>query len=482
MKYRVGLKTGVALLLAAQLFIMPAAGIHAAAAPSDLGGHWANETITAWLERGLVSGDPDGRFRPDDKITRAELVKLVNRAFGYTQTSEIHFTDAVSGNWYYPELQIAGAAGYIQGYADGSFGPNRPVSRQELAVMLGKLLDVEAADYVAEFSDTVSSPDWSKPSIAMATVNGLMGGYPDGTFKPAASLTRAEAVVILDRALTKGKVSPGGPTEAVESDQSTVTYANGMLLGSGRLALFQQGVNNPPVVIVPVENGEFTVPALKDGTYRVEAYIGGVSRVEQLLNYNFAMKDGVPAGGLLRVVASPKYAGSLLFADGTAANGSLSLQRLPTDYHWGYSVPVVKGRFVAYLPDGEYLAVSLTGADGKTTSVAGEFTVADGQVRGGSLDIRLSRELSGTIVKADGTPVAKGFVEMHSSAKFGEIHVAEVIGGRFTVPLPDGAYDITYYVSPEIDYYPLDLHIEVKDGQAVTGPLKLTLPAEPRKR
>ncbi|SES90068.1 S-layer homology domain-containing protein [Paenibacillus sp. NFR01] len=482
MKYCVGLKTGVALLLAAQLFIMPAAGIQAAAAPSDLGGHWANATITAWLERGLVSGDPDGRFRPDDKITRAELVKLVNRAFGYTQTREIHFTDAVSGQWYYPELQIAGAAGYIQGYADGSFGPNRPVSRQELAVMLGKLLKVETKDYIAQFSDTVSSPDWSKPSIAMAAVNGLMGGYPDGTFKPAASLTRAEAVVILDRTLSSISGGTGTPAASAKSDRSAITYANGLRMGSGRLAIFQQGVDNPPSVIVPVENGEFTVPALNDGIYRVEAFFGDVSREDQLLNYNFAMKDGVPAGGLLRVVASPKYAGSLLFADGTAANGSLSLQRLPTDYHWGYNVPVVNGRFVAYLPDGEYHVVSLTGADGKTTSVAAEFTVADGQVRAGSLDIRLSRELSGTIVKADGTPVTKGFVEIHSSAKFGEIHVAEVIDGRFTVPLPDGAYDITYYVSPEIDYYPLDLHIEVKDGQAVTGPLKLTLPAEPRKR
>ncbi|SES90032.1 S-layer homology domain-containing protein [Paenibacillus sp. NFR01] len=480
MKYCVGLKTGVALLLAAQLFIMPAAGIQAAAAPSDLGGHWANATITAWLERGLVSGDPDGRFRPDDKITRAELVKLVNRAFGYTQTREIHFTDAVSGQWYYPELQIAGAAGYIQGYADGSFGPNRPVSRQELAVMLGKLLKVETKDYIAEFSDTVSSPAWSKPSIAMATVNGLMGGYPDGTFKPAESLTRAEAVVILDRTLSGISGGTGTSAASAESDRSTFTYANGLRMGNGRLAIFQQGVDHPSSATVPVENGEFTVPALTDGTYRVEFFVGDVSKVNQLLNYTFTMKDGVPAGGLLHVVAPPKYAGSFHFSDGAAANGMLSLTNLPGDYHKVYSVPVVAGRFAVYLPDGEYLAYSLLGADGKTTSVANNFVVAGGQVTSGTLEMKQALGLTGKVVKADGTPVAKGSLEIRSSVKSSEIHVAEVKDGRFTIPLPDGSYNVTYYISPENEYYPMNLHFEVKDGVS-WGFTELHLPAEPKK-
>lgn len=478
MRNGIGAKAGIALLLAVQLLILPAGGA-SAAAPADLDNHWAKAAVTEWVERGLVSGDPDGRFRPDDKVTRAELVKLVNRSFGYTGKAAVPYKDAVNGKWYYPELETATAAGYIQGYSDGTFGPDRPVLRQELAVMLGKLLAVEAKDYTASFSDTAASAAWSRQAIAMASVNGLMSGYPDGKFRPAAPLTRAEAVVILDRALAaeSGKLSVAAA--AASPKQGLLTYSNGLLMGSGDLEVVEQGTDDPLTVSVPVINGKFMLPILKNGTYRVEAFFGRVSRTQMLLKNSFEIKDGIPAGGALHLIASPLHTGSLEFADGQAANGYIHVTPLPTDYRWDYAAPVADGKFSLYLPDGMYLAESLVGRDGKTVSLANRFTIAGGQVVEGTLEMKLARELSGIIVKADGSIVKSGLLELRSSVEFGEIRAAEVHDGRFTVPLPDGSYDITNYISPEIHYYPLNVRIEVKDGQAVQGSVQLTLPAAP---
>lgn len=479
MKYRIGIKTGIALLLAIQLLVLPAAGA-SAAAPGDLDNHWAKSAITAWMERGLVSGDPDGRFRPDDRITRGELVKLINRAFGYTAKGAVSYKDAVKGKWYYPELEIASAAGYIQGYADGTFGPNRPVLRQELAVMLGKLLAVETKDYDVTFSDSSASPDWSRPAIAMASANGLMSGYPDGTFRPALPLTRAEAVVILDRTLAAVSGQSSVAAIPLMPKQGVFTTAGGLLMGSGELEIVEQGTDNPVTVAVPVENGVFTFPLMKDGTYRIEAYFGKVSRTQMLLKDTFEIKDGVPAGGPLHLTAPPLYTGSLHFASGMAANGYIHVTPLPTDYRWRYTAPLaVDGQFNLYLADGSYLVEGLMESDGTYVSLANKFAVVGGQVSAGSMEIHLPKELSGTLVKADGSAVKSGFIEVWSSDKFGEIYVAMVLDGRFTVHLPDGSYDITYYIAPESKYYPLKLRIEVKDGQAVQGPLKLTLPALP---
>jgi len=107
----------------------------------DVDGHWAQATISRWVEDGLVKGYDDGTFRPNEQITRAEFVALVNRLFGLTEQAEVTFADVASQNWFSQDVARAVAAGYISGYEDNTFRPNHPISRQEVAVILQRIMN-----------------------------------------------------------------------------------------------------------------------------------------------------------------------------------------------------------------------------------------------------------------------------------------------------------------------------------------------------
>lgn len=194
-------KKVVAGALAICLAILPAGAAFAGIAP-DLAGNWAKNQISKWMDQGLISGYPDGEFKPDNPVTRAELTVLINRAFGFTETKKANFNDISSSKWYYSSILQANAAGYIQGYEDGTFKPDQKINRQELAVIISKLLKLTAPAAAPDFKDITKSAAWSKGAIGAVSEQGIMKGSGDGNFRPLAYTTRAETVVILDRALS----------------------------------------------------------------------------------------------------------------------------------------------------------------------------------------------------------------------------------------------------------------------------------------
>ncbi|MEK3794938.1 S-layer homology domain-containing protein [Paenibacillus sp. FSL R7-0204] len=194
-------KKVIAGALAVCLSILPAVSAFADNV-SDLGGNWAKNQISKWMNQGLISGYPDGEFKPNNLVTRAELTVLINRAFGFTETKKANFSDISSSKWYYSSILQANAAGYIQGYEDGTFKPDQKINRQELAVIISKLLKLTASAAAPEFVDMAKSADWSKGAIGAVSEQGIMTSSGDGNFRPLAYATRAETVVILDRALS----------------------------------------------------------------------------------------------------------------------------------------------------------------------------------------------------------------------------------------------------------------------------------------
>ena len=125
----------------------------AASVLTDISDHWAKEKITLWMEKGFVSGYMDGTFKPDKSITRAEFMTIVNKAFNFNERASMGFSDAMVGDWFYEEVAKAVKAGYISGYQDGTVKPNREISRQEAAVALCKALNLEPQDAVTKFTD-----------------------------------------------------------------------------------------------------------------------------------------------------------------------------------------------------------------------------------------------------------------------------------------------------------------------------------------
>jgi len=106
---------------------------------SDISDHWAKDQITSLMDKSFITGYEDGTFKPDNNITRAEFMAIINRAFNYTEKAEGSYIDVPDSAWYTDVIKQAKAAGYISGYADGTIKPNNYISRQEAAVIIAKI-------------------------------------------------------------------------------------------------------------------------------------------------------------------------------------------------------------------------------------------------------------------------------------------------------------------------------------------------------
>ncbi|GAV13399.1 S-layer homology domain-containing protein [Paenibacillus sp. NAIST15-1] len=168
---------------------------------SDIVGHWAESQLRNWNAQELIEGYPDGSFKPNKTITRGEFMALINRSFQFSQTTDISFIDMKESNWEYTEVQKAVKENYIYGYEDNSIRSSKPLSRQEAAVIVSKLLKMTDDEQAANvFNDASSIALWSKGKVGAAVSKKIIIGYSDHTFKPKAYITRAEAVVMLDKA------------------------------------------------------------------------------------------------------------------------------------------------------------------------------------------------------------------------------------------------------------------------------------------
>lgn len=204
----------------AAAMVLPAAP--ALAATNDISGHWAEKVLTEWQEKGLLKGYADGSVKPNNSITRAEFITLINNAKGITAEQSISFTDVNPSDWFYSA--VAKAAAYTKGYEDNTFRPNQTITRAEAAVMLANVADLSANENGADgFSDAI--PAWAKGSVGAVVAAGLMSGYPDGSFGAAAPTTRAEAVSALDRAIN-GKTDTKAPEPTEETKQPTEEEKN----------------------------------------------------------------------------------------------------------------------------------------------------------------------------------------------------------------------------------------------------------------
>ena len=234
------------LLPLAMLAAMLLSAVPAAAAFHDTAGHWAEKTLSEWQDKGLIDGYGDGSFQPNGTVTRAEFAKLVNRTLGFTAESEISFSDVTERDWFHAEVARAVAAGYAHG-SGGLFRPNRPVTRAEAAAMLARAAGLAANEERADaFADAASIPAWARGSVGAVAEAGYMNGYPDGAFGASGPMTRAEAVVTLDRvrrSAQKTVIEKAGTTlenETVAGDlviaesvgEGNVTLKNVTVLGS----------------------------------------------------------------------------------------------------------------------------------------------------------------------------------------------------------------------------------------------------------
>lgn len=163
--------------------------------------YWGKNSIKKLADKGIVKGYSDGTFKPYKDITRGEFISLVNKSFGFSKKSSVKFKDVLSDSWCYDAISVAVGEGYTKGYPDGTFRPNAKMSRAEAATFLTRIFMKTNSDKVesrVDFKDNL--PEWAKDSIDYVVEKGYMKGYPDGTFQANKSITRAEVCSLIDNA------------------------------------------------------------------------------------------------------------------------------------------------------------------------------------------------------------------------------------------------------------------------------------------
>lgn len=168
---------------------------------SDTASHWGGSAIAKAVKLGIINGYEDHSFKPDAPVTRAEFASMIGRGFGLTPGTVSAFKDTDS-NWASGYISALTDKGIVTGYADGSFKPNAKISRAEMVAIIGRVLDLDtlASNSSAGFKD-VSSDNWAAAVIGKASAAGLVEGLAGSVFAPESNATRVESVTLIIRAL-----------------------------------------------------------------------------------------------------------------------------------------------------------------------------------------------------------------------------------------------------------------------------------------
>lgn len=160
--------------------------------------NWAFKSIAYLKAKGAVNGVEGNLFLPQGQVTREQFVKMLFAVLDITPSEEIttEFTDVDTSAWYAPYICAAVERGIVKGISDTEFGIGMNASRQDICTMLYRALDIEAAKY-KDFADMSDVADYAYDAVGVLSANGIVNGYPDGSFRPTALCTRAEAASLI---------------------------------------------------------------------------------------------------------------------------------------------------------------------------------------------------------------------------------------------------------------------------------------------
>jgi len=192
-----------------------AAPISSSSVPFDTKGHWAEAYVGQLTQRGIIGGFPDGSFKPDDGITRAQFAAIAVKALNLPGASgPANFADVSSSYWANRAIAAVSQAGLVTGFPDGSFKPEDKITRAQALVILAKALPGNAngsdTSILNSYGDGSQVPAWAAPSVAKAARAHILVSYPDPSqIRPNVNATRADVAALTYQTLNNlGKNLP----------------------------------------------------------------------------------------------------------------------------------------------------------------------------------------------------------------------------------------------------------------------------------
>jgi hypothetical protein len=170
------------------------------------GTHWANESITYLAERGFIKGVGNDRYAPNDFVTRGAFVTILGRMYGIDPSlyQSSRFEDVDMNLWYGPYIAWADEKGLVSGYGNGKFGPNDVITREQMAVIIMNYADYAGVSFPlilqpATFNDNDKISGWALEDVKAAQTAGIITGKPGNLFDPKGTAVRAEISAVTYR-------------------------------------------------------------------------------------------------------------------------------------------------------------------------------------------------------------------------------------------------------------------------------------------
>jgi hypothetical protein len=350
--------------------------------------HWAKGFVEALATRGIINGFPDGTFRPDEGVTRAQFAAMVQKAFDQrARRNPVEFVDVPSSYWGYWAIATAYSTGFMSGYPDGAFYPEQEILRAQVLVSLANGLGYSTASTTSNsaieqlfqvYSDAGEIPAYAQSTIAAATAKQLVVNFPNPRFlNPNQVATRAEVAAFLYQAMVStGAVTPiaspyvvaqagESPTTQTPSTSTTQTPSPSsprVRIPAGTTLPTRFDRNNVRIYVSPEEPGSIPVTLLIDRDIIAPDNTLLIPRNSQVIGEMRQVRGGVQ----FRTTALVLPSGAQLALDAASA----VVNRTETIYQ--------STNVAALVSQAELSA----GAAAGITAITGDRTIASQQVLG----------------------------------------------------------------------------------------------------
>ena len=257
----------LSVLLALSLMLTLLPAAALAASYSDTAAHWAESSIERWSDYGIIQGN-NGAFLPDNNLTRAHMATILAKLLKLPAAESAGFTDVDSAAWYADAVNRCAAAGIMLGNA-GKANPNATITRAQAIVMLGRALGItpKANADLSGYEDAAAVPDYAKGYVAAMSEAGIVKGSTETTVAPASDITRAATVTILDRAIEVYANESGKTVNTTGSGIVLVVADDVTINGRAKDVLVAQGADASSVYLEHAPTATVTITAEEATVY-----------------------------------------------------------------------------------------------------------------------------------------------------------------------------------------------------------------------